>query len=389
MGNIVIKKTPYTPQEAGYEAERLEVLNGHFREMIDKKEIVSGSYCLTHEGKVFADNALGSLSYEEEDTRVFEPDTIFPIASITKLFTAIAILKLVEDGQLRLDQHVGEILEDFNTPPYNEIQIVHLLTHTSGLCADMGAHENKYEIGWWNFLDKDHPKDWITAVLKKGLRSAPGKEWSYSSVGFALLGEIITRVSHINCHTYIEEYIVKPCDMTDTSFTIEVKQLHRYNIRTQHTKEMFAAMREGTSEKDIFNDYIPSTGGGLHSTCNDLTKFGNMILNGGSYNGKRVIGRKAIEAMRRIHTKPDVQDFCWGAQGNYRSYGLGPDVFNSSNESMLITPGIISHEGFGTCCLMIDFEEKFVAAWASQFYEPQWHIHALRNVASIIWSGII
>lgn len=389
MGNIVIKQPPYTPQEAGYEAERLEVLNSHFREMINKKELISGSYCLTHEGKVFADNALGSLSFEEEDTRVFEPDTIFGIASITKLFTAIAILKLVEDGRIRLDQPVGEILEEFNTPPYNEIKIVHILTHTSGLCADMGAHENKYEVGWWKFLDKDQPQDWITAVLKKGLRSAPGKEWSYSSIGFAILGEIITRVSHVHCHTYIEENIVKPCEMTETSFKINIEQLHRYNIRTQGIREYFIAMKEGTLEKDIFDDYIPSTGGGLFSTCRDLTKFGNMILNGGTYNGKRVIGRKAIEAMKRIHTKPEVQDFCWGAQGNYHSYGLGPDIFNSNNKSMLITPGIISHEGFGTCCLMIDFEEKFVAVWASQFYEPQWHIHALRNVASIIWSGII
>lgn len=389
MGNVVIKDTPYTSQEAGYEAERLEVLNNHFSEMIDKKELISASYCLTHEGKVFVDNALGSLSFEEEDTRVFEPDTIFAIASITKLFTSIAILKLVEDGRLRLDQPVFEILEEFNTPPYNEIQIVHILTHTSGLCADLGAHENKYEIGWWNFLDEAHPKDWITAVLKKGLMNSPGKEWSYSSVGFAILGEIITRISHVHCHTYIEENIVKPCDMTDTSFTIDVKQLDRYNIRSNHTKEMFAAMKEGKLEKNIFEDYIPSTGGGLYSTCRDLSKFGNMIMNYGSYNGKRIIGRKAIEAMRRIHTKPEVQDFCWGAQGNYRSYGLGPDVFNSNNESMLITPGVISHEGFGACSLMIDFEERFVAVWTCQFYDTQWHAHALRNVASIIWSGII
>jgi hypothetical protein len=56
---------------------------------------------------------------------------------------------------------------------------------------------------------------------------------------------------------------------------------------------------------------------------------------------------------------------------------------------MLITPGVISHEGFGACSLMLDFEERFVAVWTCQFYESQWHAHALRNVASIIWSGII
>lgn len=389
MGNVIKKETPFTPEEAGYEAERLEVLNHHFQEMVDKKELISGSYCLSHEGKVFADNALGSLSYEEEDTRLFEPDTIFRIASITKVFTAIAILKLVEDGRIRLDQPVGEILEEFNTPPYNDIQIMHLLTHTSGLSADWGVHTNKYEMGWWEYLDKEQPETWYTAVLKKGMRNAPGKEWSYSSVGFMILGEIISRVSHVHCHTFIEENIIKPCEMTDTSFEFQVEQLHRYNIRTKHTKERFIALKEGTYEKDFWDSYLPSTGGGIFSTCRDISKFGNMILNYGTYNGKRVIGRKAIEAMRRTHTKPDVQDFCWGSKGNYRSYGLGPDVFSSSNESMLITPGTISHEGAGACSFMVDFEEKFVAVWTCQFYEPDWHIHALRNVASIIWSGII
>lgn len=387
MGNVVVKETPFTPQEAGYEAERLEILNRHFGEMIEKKELISGSYCLSREGKVFVDNALGSFSYEEEDTRVFEPETIFRIASITKLFTAVAILKLVEDGRIRIDQPVGEILEEFNTPPYNGIQIMHLLTHTSGLCADWGVHENKYQIGWWDFVEKDRPESWIEAVLKMGLKNAPGKEWSYCTVGFCILGEIITRVSKVHCHTYIEEYIVKPCEMADTSFEINVEQLDRYNIRTPQTKEKYTKMKEGKLEKDTWP--VPSTGGGIYSTCRDLSKFGNMLLNGGTYNGKRVIGRKAIEAMRRIHTKPEVQDFCWGAKGVYRSYGLGPDVFNANNDSMLITPGIISHEGAGACSLMIDFEEKFVAVWTCQFYEPQWHIHALRNVASIIWSGII
>ena len=380
--------TPYSPKEAGYQEERLEVLNGHFSRMLEKKEIISGSYCLSRNNKVFTDAALGSLSYDEKDDRKFMPDTIFRIASITKLFTAVAILKLVEDGRMRLDQCVGEFIEEFNTPPFDKINIVHLLTHTSGIIADGGAYPNKYYEGWWQSVGEGQADKWIEAVLKKGLRNNPGNEWSYSTVGYMILGEIITRVSGEFCHDYIEKYIIEPCEMTETCFGLKLELVDRYNIRTPWTAEGLEKFKAGEKAGGGAWDKIPSTGGGLYSTCRDLSKFGNMILNYGTYNGNRVIGRKALEAMARIHTTTDIKSYCWGAPGVFRPYGLGPDVFIETNESQLITPGTISHEGAGTCCLKIDHKEKFVAVWTAQFHDPDWHAHALRNTASIMWSGL-
>lgn len=124
--NVICGETPFKPEDVGYDGERLKVLDEHFKTMMDKKEIISGSYCLSKDNKVFVDNALGKFSYEEEDERPFTPDTIFSIASITKVFTAVAILKLVEDGKIRLDQPVAEIIEEFNVPPYKDVMIVHL-----------------------------------------------------------------------------------------------------------------------------------------------------------------------------------------------------------------------------------------------------------------------
>jgi serine-type D-Ala-D-Ala carboxypeptidase len=388
MRTVIKADTPFSPKEAGYQEERLDVLHGHFLNMIEKKELVSSSYCLSRNNKVFAEAAMGSFCYDEKDERPFTPDTIFRIASITKVFTAIAMLKLVEDGKMRLDQSLGDFIEEFNTPPYNKINCVHLLTHTSGIIEDQGAHENKYYEGWWETLKDGQVDKWIEAVLKKGLQNTPGKEWAYSSVGYAILGEVITRVSGMFCHDYIEKYIIEPCEMTETCFGMKIEYVDRYNIRTAWNAEGIEKLKAGEKEDGEGWDKIPSTGGGLYSTCRDLIKFGNMILNNGVYNGKRVIGRKALEAMRRIHTSPEVQDFCWGAQGVYRPYGLGPDVFIESNISQLITPGTISHEGFGACCIMIDKKENFTAVWTSQFYDGDWHAHALRNVASIIWSGL-
>lgn len=390
MSNIEIMKadTPFLPEEAGYQGERLDVLNQHFLTMIEKKELISGSYCLSHDNKVFVNAAMGRLSIDEADERPFLPDTIFRIASITKLFTAVAILKLFEDGKLRLDQCVGEFIEEFNTPPFNKINLVHLLTHTSGLIEDEGAHENKYYEGWWKSLKEDEAHKWIEAALKKGMPNDLGIEWAYSSIGFSILGEVITRVSGMFCHDYIQKNIIDPCEMTDTCFGRKPEFITRYNIPSEWHQKEIKDLESGNYGKSGGWEKIPSTGGGLFSTCNDLIKFGTMLINNGTYNGKRIIGRKALEMMRKVHTHPDVKSYCWGDTGNPHPYGLGPEIIQEKCHSQLVTPGTICHEGYGTCCIMIDFKEKFVAAWSAQFYPNQWYAHALRNVANIMWSGI-
>ncbi|BCN31498.1 serine hydrolase domain-containing protein [Anaeromicropila herbilytica] len=389
MKNQIIKAdTPYTLDEVRYQKERLDVLNNHFLKMIEKKELVSGSYCISRDNKIFADVAMGKLSFKEEDERAFEPNSIFQIASVTKLFTAVAILKLFEDGKLRLDQSVGDFIEEMNTPPYNKIHVAHLLTHTSGLVEDQGAHEDKYYVPWWSLIDEDEPIKWIEAVLKKGMPNEIGREWAYSSVGYLLLGEVIARVSGESSSDYIQKYIIDPCEMTDTCFGRRYELIDRYNSPTERVRKDIERLRsEKICEQNKW-DIIPKTGGGIFSTSRDLVKFGTMLLNDGMYNGKRIIGRKALETMRKVHTHPEVKSYCWGDTGVPHPYGLGPEIMQEGCLSQLVTPGTIYHEGFGTCCLMVDYEEKVVAAWASQFYEGDWYAHALRNVANIIWSGI-
>lgn len=394
---VVIGKVEDTPEKAGYHGDRIDLLNRHFQSMIDRKLILSGSYCMARNGKIFADNALGHFANDERFDKPFQPETIYSIASITKEIVAVAILKLVEDGLIRLDQPVWEIIEEFNTPPYNGITILHIITHTSGLFSDIGAHEDKYAEGWWMLVDeKDVAETWITAILKKGIRTQPGTEWSYSSAGYMILGEIISRVSGMRAENFITEYILKPCEMTDTHWEAEATDelIKRYNIRTKEDVEKYEKYLEigleAMKEEDKAWRVLPATAGGLKSTSRDLVKFGQMILNDGMYNGKRIIGRKALEIMRMDHTAPEVKDWCWGNPGWHRTYGVGPDLLQLKvNKQQLISNNVMSHEGYGNCCLMIDYEEQFVAVWCAQYYNHgDWYGECLRNVASIMWSGI-
>lgn len=388
---MISYETKYTPEEVGYDPARIEAVNRHFQNLIENKEIISANYCMARDGKMFADTAIGKLSYREDDTRQLLPDTIQRIASITKLFVAVAIWKLAEDGRLRVNQKVGEIIDEFNTPPFDEITIAHLLSHTSGMQPDKGCFENKYFVSPWEFIEMDRDKSWIAASLQSGLRKKPGEEWAYCSFGYVILGEIITRVSGIRVEDYIVQNIAIPCGMKDTGFDYTKKEVvERFNIPNKRVEKYIKEFMDGTlkePDEDNVWSQVPNTGGGMYSTARDLCRFGTMLLQGGYIEGTRIIGRKAIEKMSTLYTGSHIKDYCWNAGGVYREYGLGPDM--RCNEGNLYSKGTYFHEGSGACCLIIDPIEKLVAAWFVPFIDDQWRSEPLYNAAAVMWSGLI
>ena len=106
--------------------------------MMERGEIEGAAYCISKNGKVIAEKGMGLAHYYDHNDSM-RPDTIHGIASITKTFTAAALMKLVEDGYTRLDVKVGDILPQFAREPFDGINLFHLLTHTSGLQPDAGC----------------------------------------------------------------------------------------------------------------------------------------------------------------------------------------------------------------------------------------------------------
>jgi len=392
-------KTDCTPAEAGYDKNRLVTVNNHFQKLISDGEIQCAVYCISRHGKIFAHGAIGKKSFRKEDDTPVQPDSIRWIASITKVFTAVAIMKLVEDGITRLDVPVGEILPQFDTPPYNGVTLFQLLTHTSGMHADGGCFDNKYQTNYWDMIDKayklhkpaDGEFDWIVAALStigNGFRVKPDTEWAYCSFGFVILGAVIEKLTGKHAHKYIEDFICKPLGMKDTSFTVSPEKTDRYIVSDEDYEKYLRETKNGTYKPDWIGDIlnIPGTGGGLDSTVYDLIRFANMMLSGGTLNGERVIGRKAVERMTTIVTH-NMPNFTWYAKEKNRDHGIGFDMRNG--QAFTMSPNSYSHEGSGACAMYIDPKEQLAATWFVPFAKEGWFPRALFNVQNVIWSGVL
>lgn len=391
---MIVFDTPHKAKDAGYDEGRIPILNAHFEGMMRMDRIRAASYCLSRNNKVFACNALGALSYRDDDTRALQPDSLNSIASITKLFCATAVFKLVEDGKLRVSQKIGEFIEEFSHPPFDEIRIVHLLNHTSGLQADGRCFPNPHHMSPWAHIEqgfKNGDDNWIKNALKMGMRKKAGEEWAYCSFGFAVLGEIVSRVSGEAADEYITKNIIEPCGLNDTCFgdKLTPEKAKKLIVCDDHDEKQIDRILSGHTEMDEIEakwSRIPPTAGGIYSTVMDLVTFGTMLLNGGTCAGNRILGRKTVERMISRSTSPDVRDYCWNAGGVERPYAYGPDLRN--NLDVIYSPGTFFHEGAGACSLIVDPAEKFVAAYFVPFTQSGWHAQGMFNVSSIIWSGI-
>jgi CubicO group peptidase (beta-lactamase class C family) len=351
------------------------VLDAHFQGLIQDGKIQAAGYLLARDGKVFAHRSMGKLS-AFEDAGDFMPDSIRPIASITKVFTTTGILQLLEQGKIFLKQPVCQILKEFDTDMHRQITIFHLLTHTSGLAADAGAFFEPYP-NW-----KDHQamtkENWISTLLAGPLQFRTGTTWNYCSNGFSFLAEIIARVSGMDYDTYVSRHILKPLGMSDSFLFVPKAVKQRVSVISDWNKH-----RLDTGRKIISSSMLG--GGGLFSTLEDLWKLGQMMLDGGTYNGKRILGRKTVEAA----TKPQIKDITghnWLPRMFDDSFtwtcGLGWEL----NKHSFLTDGTFDHEGAEGAGLFIDPQERFL--FAGFYPSIDWRGDSWISPLAIAWSGI-
>lgn len=358
-------------EDVRFDSRKLKELEEHFLGLIKKERLQAAAWLLSREGKVFSCASMGRKLYNSDEP--MDPHFIRRIASVTKLFTTVAILQLYEQGKLNIYYSVSEVLEEFNTDTHRGITIAHLLTHTSGLPADSGYFLEAYPAPWLRPSDS-----WIKYLLEGPLQSKPGECWSYSSRGFWVLGEIVRRVSGLSYEEYITRHIIKPLKMKDTSFKVPKSKMPRLSM----VSEMEAQWMKNRRPKDPALAPPPS-GGGIYSTLFDMYRFGQCLLQDGELEGARILSRKSIELMGRNQLS-HIPAFSWGNQFSDYPYGMGAVI----EKDEFFSPSTFGHEGAGACALMIDKENQLVYIYFVPF-DGEWVQEAVDNPRAIIYSGIL
>lgn len=377
------KKSNYTiyrgavdcsPEEQNYDPAQLDVLDAHYMRLMDEDLIQCGSYIMARNGRIFAKRSLGKLcGYEDKGD--MKPDSIRRIASITKVFTATAIMQLMEKGKLHLTMPVSTILKEFNTSIHKDITLWQMLTHTSGLAADPGAYLEPYPYGWWNMDDDKSGYNWIQKILTGPLQYPRGTTWNYSSGAFVVLGEVVSRVSGMGYEDYVTENIFKPLGMDRSFFNVPKALWDEVCVIGKEDFERLAYVRD--PEKDP-----TPAGGGIYSTTGDLCNFARMMLNKGTYMGAKILGRKTVEFMTR-NQLDHVSAYNWNYTVKNKEQGITWNLFSEAT----VPHGTYSHDGAGCCSLYIDPSDQFTVA----FFVPtrsHWCADAVLGTIDIAFAGI-
>jgi len=305
------------PETIGLQPSRLQKLSDAFKREVDKGTLPGATVLVARKGQIGWFDAIGRQGPAE--SRPMAHDTIFRIFSMTKPIVSVGIMMLVEDGELLLAEPVAKFIPEFARQTVGienngKLELVDvqrpmtvqdLLRHTSGITYDHTGNSLVQQLYKESRLRSRKITNAEHAAIVAGLPLVcqPGAEWHYSR-STDILGRIIEVVSGKTLSAYLTERILAPLQMAETAFFTGEENSTRL-------AEAFPTDPWSGEKVQLFNmlekPAMESGGGGLVSTTMDYARFCQMLLNGGTLDGQRIIGRKTLELMASDHLSPQVK----------------------------------------------------------------------------------
>ncbi len=280
---------------------------GKMHSFVDSHTLAGGVILVTSKEKVLSFDAFGFADIAAN--KPMKTDAVFWIASMSKPITAAALMMLVDEGRVSVDDPVEKFLPEFKgqmviaekdddhvllKKPAHPMTVKNLLTHTSGLTrSPLESH-----------IDSMGLRENVQSCALLPLKFEPGSKYEYS-VGINVAGRIVEVVSGMKFDEFLDQRLFKPLGMRDTTFWPSESQLQRLAKSYSPNKTM------------TFPDEVPikpltyplsnrsrgvCPGGGLFSTASDIGAFGRMLLNGGTFDGKRILSEAAVKQMSSTQT---------------------------------------------------------------------------------------
>jgi D-alanyl-D-alanine carboxypeptidase len=271
IARLSIQNIPPPPDPAEFPVAPLsdKGLASALRAWIEREaaaDAFAGAALVAHDGKVIFSGAYGFANREKRTPNTL--DTQFRIGSMNKMFTAIAVLQLVQVGKVRLNDPLGKYITDYPNPEVAAKVTIHqLLTHTGGTGDFFGPEFDAHR------LELKSLNDYVTLFGRRGPEFEPGSRWAYSNYGMLLAGVVIERVSGQSYYDYVAEHIYKPAGMTLTGSQPENETVAGRAVGYMHS--------QGGAKWTPNTDTLPYRGtsaGGGYSTVGDLLKFAQALI---------------------------------------------------------------------------------------------------------------
>ena len=272
----------------------------------------SGVVSVGHGGELVYAHAAGMA--DRAESRAVDPDSRFGIASGTKLFTALGIVRLIERGCLELDSRVVDVLPSAFSRMDHAVTIRHLLTHRSGFSDYYNEDENPdseaffVDIPWYKL---ETPSDYLPLMKDYSMRSPPGGPFVYNNGGFVILGAVIESVSDETYRAFVEREVLACAGMERSGF-------FAFNQLAVNTAFGYVDGPDGSWRTNIYNLPIRGGGdGGMYTTAGDLARFWPAFVSGGIVRGDLTMQMLTPHARIGGHTEYGLGVYLDASQSAY------------------------------------------------------------------------
>ncbi len=334
-------------------------LASHVQPFVDRQELAGAVMLVADKAAVLDVEAVGWADVAAK--KPMRTDAVFWIASQSKPITASALMLLVDEGKLSVDDPVEKYLPEFQgqmvvaerdadhvllRKPAHPITIRNVLTHTSGLPFKSALEEPT--------LDRFPLSARVRSYAMTPLEFEPDSKYSYSNAGINTAARIIEVVAGVPFETFLDQRFFQPLGMTDTTFWPSPEQIAR----------LAQSYRSGPGKKGLVQTTIsqlhyplsdrterfPVPAGGLFSTAHDLARFYQMLLNRGQLDGRRYLSESAVEQLTRRQTPPSLREsYGFGFSVGEHSFGHGgaySTLTNADTQRGLILVWLVQHADF-------------------------------------------
>jgi CubicO group peptidase (beta-lactamase class C family) len=317
-----------TPEAVGFSSERLAKLDAAMKSLVDDKQLSGAVTVLARHGKIVDEKTYGYADLASQ--KPMRKDTIVRIYSMTKPITGLAMMMLYEEGKWKPSDPISRYIPEFGDlkvfsgadkdgkptfdKPAHAPTMGELMSHSAGFTYGLfGATPVDKMYREAQLLQSPSLQDFIGRVSKLPLLYQPGEGWVYS-VSVDIQGYLVEKLSGQSFPDFLRERVFLPLGMKDTGFYVPAEKLDR--VATIYQRDAAKGLAPMPRDPEISQPPgMPSGGGGLYSTAGDYLRFAQMVLNGGEFNGVRLVAPSTVELMRTNHLSDDVK--------SANKYGIG------------------------------------------------------------------